>query len=221
MNINHKIGLTFASGLRTILRQDPDVIMIGECRDGETAGMAIEASLTGHIVFSTIHTNDSVGVVSRLIDMGVDSYLVATALTVSIAQRLVRTLCPHCKSVADGAIILDQLMDDGVSRQKIKELNIDIDPETPYVRAVGCQQCRHSGYIGRQAVFELFEMTSEGRAIVVTQNFNSDQLRQVALENGMTTLVQSGLRLVDEGATTHAEVIKVLGEQAAISHRAC
>ncbi len=212
MNINHKIGLTFASGLRTILRQDPDVIMIGECRDGETAGMAIEASLTGHIVFSTIHTNDSVGVVSRLIDMGVDSYLVATALTVSIAQRLVRTLCPHCKSVADGAIILDQLMDDGVSRQKIKELNIDIDPETPYVRAVGCQQCRHSGYIGRQAVFELFEMTSEGRAIVVTQNFNSDQLRQVALENGMTTLVQSGLRLVDEGATTHAEVIKVLGE---------
>ncbi|MCB1327897.1 MAG: Flp pilus assembly complex ATPase component TadA, partial [Leptospiraceae bacterium] len=129
MQVNAKIGLTFASGLRTMLRQDPDVIMVGECRDVETAQMAIQAALTGHVVFSTIHTNDAVGVVTRLLDMGIEPFLVASALSVTIAQRLVRKICPHCKTSVLGEQIIDQLNKDGISRDRLQKLGVDIDPE--------------------------------------------------------------------------------------------
>jgi type II secretory ATPase GspE/PulE/Tfp pilus assembly ATPase PilB-like protein len=212
MQVNHKIGLTFAAGLRNILRQDPDVVMVGECRDLETAGMAIQASLTGHIVFSTIHTNDAVGVVSRLLDMDIDRFLVASALTLAIAQRLVRTICKHCRSFVDGKDVLARLHAEGVSDEKMRYLGIDIDPDIPYAVGRGCAHCRNTGYSGRRPVFEVFEMTNECRALVMSDAFGSDRLRDLARSSGMQTLVQHGLQLVDQQETTHEEVIRVLGE---------
>ncbi|MDP6876719.1 MAG: GspE/PulE family protein, partial [Alphaproteobacteria bacterium] len=214
MQVNHKIGLTFQQGLRNILRQDPDIIMVGECRDVETAEMAIQASLTGHIVFSTIHTNDAVGVVSRLLDMNIDPFLVATAMTLAIAQRLVRTICPECKAQVDGSHIVEKLRTDGVSDAKLKMLGIEIDPDLQYAvgRGRGCNYCRGTGYSGRQAVFEVFEMTNDARQIVMAEQYNADELRDLAERDGLNTLVQSGLELVEQGVTTHEEVIRVLGE---------
>ncbi len=214
MQVNHKIGLTFQQGLRNILRQDPDIIMVGECRDLETAEMAIQASLTGHIVFSTIHTNDAIGVVSRLLDMEIDPFLVATALSLAIAQRLVRTICPECKTQVDGADVIEKLRTDGVSDAKLQTLGIEIDPDLQYAmgRGRGCGFCRGTGYSGRQAVFEVFEMTNECRQIVMGDQYNADELREVAVRDGLSTLVQSGLNLVEQGITTHEEVIRVLGE---------
>ena len=212
MQVNDKIGLTFASGLRTILRQDPDVIMVGECRDSETASMAIQAALTEHIVFSTIHTNDSVGVVTRLLDMGIDAFLVANAVSVALAQRLVRKVCPHCRVEVMGSEVLQNLKADGISESRLAKLGIEIDPDIEYVHGVGCVHCRNRGYYGRQPVFEMFEMTHAARALVMSPTFNADDLRRLARESGMMTLVQHSLRLVEEGVTTHEEVIRVLGE---------
>ncbi|MFN3075833.1 MAG: ATPase, T2SS/T4P/T4SS family [Alphaproteobacteria bacterium] len=214
MQVNDKIGLTFASGLRTILRQDPDVIMVGECRDVETAAMAIQASLTGHIVFSTIHTNDAIGVVTRLLDMKIDPFLVANAVSVAVAQRLVRRICPNCRTEILGSKVLLGLHADGVSDERLAKLGLEIDPEIAYVHGVGCLHCRNTGYQGRQPVFEMFEMTGEARTLVMSPHFNADDLRAVARRNGMMTLIEHGLRLVEEGITTHEEVIRVLGESA-------
>lgn len=212
MQVNEKIGLTFASGLRTILRQDPDVIMVGECRDLETAAMAIQASLTGHIVFSTIHTNDSVGVVTRLLDMEIDPFLVANALSLAVAQRLVRCVCQHCKTTILGKEVLKDLYAGGVSDERLKSLHIEVDPEVSYVKGAGCMHCRNTGYQGRQAVFELFEMTAEARTMIMSNNFNANNLHEYAVKQGMITLIKHGMHLVDEGITTHEEVLRVLGE---------
>ena len=212
MQVNEKIGLTFASGLRTILRQDPDVIMIGECRDMETAAMAIQASLTGHIVFSTIHTNDAVGVVTRLLDMGIDPFLVANSLSLAVAQRLVRRVCRHCQTTISGSSVLENLYKEGVSEERLNALGMDVDPDLTYIVGAGCIHCSNTGYLGRQAVFEVFEMTSEVRGMIMTDNFSADSIRKVALDSGMLTLVQHGLHFVDEGVTTHEEVLRVLGE---------
>ncbi|CAK0774181.1 hypothetical protein CCP3SC5AM1_80024 [Gammaproteobacteria bacterium] len=214
MQVNHRINLTFASGLRTMLRQDPDVIMVGECRDAETANMAIQASLTGHVVFSTIHTNDAVGVVPRLLDMKIENFLVATALTLAIAQRLVRKICPHCKTAVMGNHILKELNEEGISDERLQQLGIKIDPEMEYAqgRGINCEYCRETGYLGRQAVFEVFEMTNEARRIIMSPIFSADDLRKHVLERGMTTLIRHGLTLVEDEVTTFQEVIRVLGE---------
>ena len=212
MQVNEKIGLTFATGLRTILRQDPDVVMVGECRDAETAAMAIQASLTGHIVFSTIHTNDAVGVVSRLLDMKIDTFLVASSLTLAIAQRLVRTVCQHCKTLVDGREIHKSLNASGISDKKLKYLGITIDPEMPYVHRSGCPQCRDTGYSGRRPVFEIFEMNNECRHLVMSAAYNADKMANLGRQYGMTTLVESGVKLIEDGVTTHEEIIRVLGE---------
>ncbi len=212
MQVNDRIGLTFASGLRTILRQDPDVIMVGECRDTETSAMAIQAALTGHIVFSTIHTNDAVGVVTRLLDMGIDHFLVANALTLTIAQRLVRKVCGHCQTMVTGTELRRQLRGDGISAERLEALGIEIDDDLTYVQGLGCVHCRNTGYSGRQAAFEVFEMTNAARNMILSPNFNADELRRMARESGMTTLIGHGLQLIEEGITTHAEVIRVLGE---------
>ena len=214
MQVNQKIGLTFQQGLRNILRQDPDIIMVGECRDQETAEMAIQASLTGHTVFSTIHTNDAIGVVSRLLDMNIDPFLVATAMTLAIAQRLVRVICPECKTLVDGSDIIERLKTDGVSDVKLGQLGIEIDPELQYATGLGrdCNHCRGTGYLGRQAVFEVFKMTNECRQVVMAEPYNADELRALAARDGLSNLVQSGLDLVEQGITTHEEVIRVLGE---------
>ena len=212
MQVNDRIGLTFESGLRTILRQDPDVIMVGECRDHETAAMAIQASLTGHIVFSTIHTNDSIGVITRLLDMGIDSFLVANALTLAIAQRLVRKICDHCRTPKSGDEILARLASEGVTAERLASLGIHVDVDEEYQIGSGCAQCRNTGYQGRQAVFEVFEMTNAARAMIVAADFNADDLRAFSRSQRMTTLIHHGGTMVDSGVTTHEEVIRVLGE---------
>ncbi len=214
MQVNERIGLTFANGLRNILRQDPDVIMVGECRDAETARMAIQASLTGHVVFSTIHANDAVGVISRLIDMQIDPYLVATALSLPLAQRLVRAICPRCRVNVDGAEVLSMLRADGVSDEKLHRLGMHLDPREPCHHAPGCQHCRHTGYSGRQAVYEMFEITQPMRDLIAGHGFSADELRRLILEGGGATMVDNALSLVAEGLTTHAEVVRVFGDGA-------
>ena len=209
MQVNEKIGLTFASGLRTILRQDPDVIMVGECRDGETAGMAIQAALTGHIVFSTIHTNDAVGVIPRLIDMGVEPFLVANSVSLCIAQRLVRRICRHCQAPEEGQSVLERLHNDAISDERLAALGIVVDPDLTYVTGRGCVHCRNTGYQGRQAVFEIFEIDQDARAEIVSPTFDANVMRRRARERGMTTLIGHGMMLIDEGMTTHSEVVRV------------
>ena len=211
MQVNERIGLTFASGLRNILRQDPDVIMVGECRDVETAKMAIQASLTGHVVFSTIHANDAVGVISRLLDMRIDPYLVASALTLPIAQRLVRSVCRKCKSMVDGTEMLGMLHADGVSDEKLARLGIRIEPDEQCLHAPGCQHCRHTGYAGRQAVYEMFELTEPMRELIASPGFNADDLRHLVRDTGVPMIVENALAMVADGTTTCAELVRVFG----------
>jgi type II secretory ATPase GspE/PulE/Tfp pilus assembly ATPase PilB-like protein len=212
MQVNEKIGLTFASGLRTVLRQDPDVIMVGECRDQETARMAVQAALTGHVVFSTIHANDCISVVTRLLDMKIDSFLVASALTLSMSQRLVRMSCKHCSVMVEGREIQRLLRAEGVSAEKMARLGIDIDDKMPCMHPAGCPQCRHTGYSGRQAVFEMLEINAEMRKLIVSDNFEVDALRTLARASGMVPMIGHGLQLVEEGRTTYSELIRVFGD---------
>ena len=212
MQVNEKIGLTFASGLRTLLRQDPDVIMVGECRDSETGHMAVQAALTGHVVFSTIHANDCISVITRLLDMRIDAFLVASALSLSISQRLVRVSCKHCAVMVDGREVLRLLRADGVSTEKMQRLGLNIDEKMPCMHPAGCTHCRHTGYSGRQAVYEMLEITSEIRKLIVSDNFEVDALRALARKSGMVPMIGHGLQLVEEGRTTYPELIRVFGD---------
>ena len=210
--VDENLGMTFASGLRAILRQDPDVIMVGECRDTETAQMAVQASLTGHLVFSTIHANDAAGVVNRLIDMGIDPFLVANSLSMSLAQRLVRVHCNHCQTVVDGRDVLANLRAEGVSLEKLEHLGIDIAPDLPAVVTLGCAHCRHTGYNGRQAVFEALALDDDLRSAVMSDNFDLRTFRRYARDGGMHSMLEHALTLVEEGRTSYSEVVRVLGE---------
>ena len=196
IQVSEKSGLTFARGLRSILRHDPDVVLIGEIRDQETAQIAVQASLTGHLVFSTLHTNDAAGALTRLVDMGVEPYLVASSLEAVLAQRLVRLLCPHCKQV------------DTTPEARDYKLKIGIRPEAKVYRAVGCRECRQTGYHGRRAIFEWMDSSSEIRTLIL-KNSSTDAIRDAARRAGMTTLAEDGRRLVEEGITTIEEVLSV------------
>ncbi len=196
IQVNEKAGLTFARGLRSILRHDPDVILVGEIRDRETAQIAVQASLTGHLVFSTLHTNDAPGAVTRLVDMGVEPYLVASSLEAVIAQRLVRVLCRHCKQP-----------DTSPTAQAFKA-QVDIPPNAVIYRAVGCRECRQTGFYDRHAIFEWMEIDNEIRQLVL-QRASSDQIREAARRAGMVTLAEDGWRLVRLGITTVEEVLSV------------
>jgi general secretion pathway protein E/type IV pilus assembly protein PilB len=196
IQVNEKSGLTFARGLRSILRHDPDVILVGEIRDQETAQIAVQASLTGHLVFSTLHTNDASGAVTRLVDMGVEPYLVASSLESVLAQRLVRVLCPHCKAVDDTPMALSY------------KARIGIPEKTTLYRAVGCRECRQTGYYGRRAIFEWMDTNSEIRQMML-RNASTDAIRDAACRAGMTTLAADGSRLVQAGVTTIEEVLSV------------
>ena len=196
IQVNEKSGLTFARGLRSILRHDPDVVLIGEIRDHETAQIAVQASLTGHLVFSTLHTNDAPGAITRLVDMGVEPYLVASSLEAVLAQRLVRVLCPHCKVVDDSPT---------AATYKAK-LGIPLDHKI--YKSVGCRECRNTGFHGRNAIFEWMDTNVEIRQLIL-QNTSADKLRDAALRNGMRTLAEDGWRLVRQGATTVEEVLSV------------
>lgn len=196
IQVSEKSGLTFARGLRSILRHDPDVILIGEIRDQETAQIAVQASLTGHLVFSTLHTNDAAGAVTRLVDMGVEPYLVASSLEAVLAQRLVRLLCPRCKAV-----------DDSESAQGFKT-RLGIPHDHTIYKAVGCRECRNTGYYGRRAIFEWMDTSNEIRELVL-HNSSTDAIRDAARRAGMRTLAEDGRRLIEEGLTTMEEVLSV------------
>ncbi len=196
IQVSEKAGLTFARGLRSILRHDPDVILIGEIRDQETAQIAVQASLTGHLVFSTLHTNDAPGALTRLVDMGVEPYLVASSLEAVLAQRLVRVLCKHCRQV-----------DDSPAAQAFK-MQVGIPPNATIYRSVGCRECRQTGFYGRHAIFEWMDTDNEIRQLIL-KNASSDLIRDVARRAGMRTLAEDGWRLVRLGLTTVEEVLSV------------
>ncbi|GAB6100346.1 GspE/PulE family protein [Halanaerocella petrolearia] len=198
VQVNPKAGLTFASGLRAILRQDPDVVMIGEIRDQETAEIAIHAALTGHLVLSTLHTNQAAGALSRLADMGIEPFLIASSVMGVVAQRLVRTICSNCKVEADTPLIDSQLENYlGVGEKKIK-----------LYHGTGCHQCNGTGYKGRTAIYEVLELDSEVKQLVV-EEASATKIEEEAKKKGMVTLESSGLQKVSQGITTLKEAMRV------------
>jgi general secretion pathway protein E/type IV pilus assembly protein PilB len=196
IQVSEKAGLTFARGLRSILRHDPDVVLIGEIRDQETAQIAVQASLTGHLVFSTLHTNDAPGALTRLVDMGVEPYLVASSLEAVLAQRLVRVLCKHCKQP-----------DDSPTARTLKA-QLDIPVNTTIYKSVGCRECRGTGFFGRHAIFEWMDSDNDIRQLIL-KSASTDQIRDAARRQGMKTLAEDGWRLVRIGITTVDEVLSV------------
>jgi general secretion pathway protein E/type IV pilus assembly protein PilB len=200
IQVSEKAGLTFARGLRSILRHDPDVILVGEIRDQETAQIAVQASLTGHLVFSTLHTNDAPGALTRLVDMNVEPYLVASSLEAVLAQRLVRVLCPECKA------------EDTSSTTAMLKEQVGIPPGVKVYRGVGCQACRNTGYHGRHGIFEWMDLTNEIRQMVLKSS-SSGEIREVAVRNGMHSLSDDGWRLIGQGITTPEEVMRVAKDQ--------
>jgi general secretion pathway protein E len=198
MQVQHNIDLNFASGIRALLRQDPDIIMVGEIRDMETAEMAIQAALTGHLVLSTLHTNDAPSAITRLLDVGVPSYLIRSALIGVMAQRLVRVLCPHCK--APTAIHADEWRN--------ITLPWKVAPPQQIYEPVGCLQCRNTGFLGRAGLYEVMPL-SEDMASLITDRMDVSKFRAQAMKEGMHTLRLAGAQKVAEGATTAAEVIRV------------
>lgn len=207
--IQEEIGYTFASGLRHILRQDPDIIMVGEIRDPETANLATHASLTGHLVFSTLHTNDSIGVIPRLIDLGVEKYLIAPTLNLAIAQRLLRRLCPACKIKSKPGPAEEKIIKDGIS-QMPEEVSGGLAKTFSVFKASagGCAECRGKAYKGRIAIFEVFEMTDEVEKIVLT-GLSEAALKEESKRQGMLTMFQDGLLKVIEGMVSLEELLEV------------
>jgi type II secretory ATPase GspE/PulE/Tfp pilus assembly ATPase PilB-like protein len=194
--VNVKAGLTFASGLRSILRQDPDVILVGEMRDFETAELAIRASLTGHLVFSTLHTNDAVSSLPRLIDMGVEPFLIASTVDTVISQRLVRILCNRCKEAYP------------TSPELIKKIGIEMPEDTILYRAKGCQECNDTGYKGRTVIYEIMKMNESLRELVLVKT-GSDRLSDAAKNSGMQPIYKTGIKKVISGITSLEEVLSV------------
>src|SRR6266850_4423891 len=199
--VKPKIGLTFATGLRHIVRQDPDVILVGEIRDLETAEIAIQASLTGHLVFSTLHTNDAPAAITRLQDMGVEPYLVASVLEAVLAQRLVRRICQACRTP------------DEVSAADLDALGVVAPDNTKLFRGKGCEECRGTGYRGRMGIYELFPITEDARSLMLRRSSSRD-IRQHAVAAGMITLRMDGWRRACEGLTTVEEILRVTQEDA-------
>ena len=189
-------GMTFHTALRHILRQDPDVIMVGEVRDEETARMVIQSSLTGHLVFSTLHTNDAAGSITRILDFNVEPYLAASSIAGALAQRLVRQLCPHCK---------EELKSDS---EKMKKLGLAFAGFEKVYEARGCDKCFHTGYIGRTGIYELMIVDDDIRQCVY-QRKSAAVIKKAALESGMTTLRMDGMRKVEQGHTSLEEILRV------------
>lgn len=199
IQVKPQIGLNFASTLRHIVRQDPDIIMIGEVRDLETAEIAIQSALTGHLVFSTLHTNDAPSAITRLLEMGVENFLLSSTIRGILAQRLVRVICPSCKDV-DPSV---------ADREELKVLGIGTDKSLHHGR--GCEQCAYTGYYGRLGIFELLVVDEEIRTLIL-KSADANQLRDAARKNGMTTLLEDGSDKIRAGLTTLSEVLRVTQE---------
>ncbi|MGD0061345.1 MAG: type II secretion system ATPase GspE [Verrucomicrobiia bacterium] len=202
VQVKPEIGLTFASGLRSILRQDPDIVMVGEIRDSETADIAVKAALTGHLVLSTLHTNDSPGAIARLVDMGIEPFLVSSSLLMVCAQRLLRKICPHCKE----AFIVPQ---DVTSRLGLS--NEDISSST-YYRGRGCSRCKDTGFLGRLAILEVLSVTNALREQIL-HDTSSKVIKDLALKEGLKTLRLAGLEKAKAGLTSLDEVLRVSGSE--------
>jgi general secretion pathway protein E len=196
IHVKPAIGLTFANGLRSIVRQDPDVIMVGEIRDAETAEIAIQAALTGHLVFSTLHTNDAAGAVSRLLEMGVEDYLLASSLLGVLAQRLVRRVCAKCRRPVT--------LTPGVAHE--------VGGTGEAFEGAGCEECSRTGYRGRAGIYELLVMSDAVRQLILKRS-SADVIRDAAVGDGMRTLREDGWRQVRAGLTTVAEVVRVTQEE--------
>jgi type IV pilus assembly protein PilB len=199
VQINDQVGLTFAATLRSFLRQDPNIILVGEIRDLETAEIAVKASLTGHLVLSTLHTNDAPATVSRLLNMGIEPFLVATSVQLICAQRLTRRICKNCKVEVKELPPRAMLLELGFESHEVEKLKI--------YRGAGCNICNGSGYKGRVGVYEVMEMTTELREGIIL-NSTVVELKKIAIASGMTTLRRSGLLKVIEGVTTIEEVVR-------------
>ena len=199
MQVQPSAEIDFASGVRTLLRQDPDIIMIGEIRDRETADVAIQAALTGHLVLSTLHTNDAPAAITRLMDVGVQPYLIGATLLGVVAQRLVRRLCPHCKQPGQ---VSSEAWDSLVSPHRVKH-----PAET--MAANGCDECRHTGFRGREGIYEILRV-SDSLSELITPTVNTSELRRCALNDGMRPLRISGAHKIAAGKTTLEEVISVV-----------
>jgi general secretion pathway protein E len=196
VNVNAHAGLSFANALRSILRQDPDKIMIGEIRDAETLRIAIQAALTGHLVLSTLHTNDAISAVTRILDMGIESYLVSGALVAIQAQRLVRKICPHCKVPAT------------ISSKVLEELGDYTTEGATYYKGEGCKECQHTGYIGREMISEVFPI-SDKTAHMIAAGVSKEELTRQAEEEGFVSMLQDGIKKAEEGKTTIDEIFRV------------
>ncbi|MFH1339465.1 MAG: ATPase, T2SS/T4P/T4SS family [Candidatus Omnitrophota bacterium] len=201
IQVNPQIGLDFARGLRSMLRHDPDVMMVGEVRDLETAEIAIRVALTGHLVFSTLHTNDAPSGITRLLDIGVEPYLIASSVEAFIAQRLVRVICPKCK-------VEDDTLPDSLKRQVAQELNLNSTDEVKLYRGRGCEFCNFTGFYGRTAIYEIL-LVDESINELILERASASQIKRVAMSRGMRTLRQDGWRKVIAGITTPEEVMKV------------
>jgi general secretion pathway protein E/type IV pilus assembly protein PilB len=202
--VKPEINLTFAAGLRSILRGDPNVVMVGEMRDVETTEIAIRAALTGHLVFSTLHTNDAIGGITRLVDMGIEPFLVGSSVRAFLAQRLVRVLCPWCCEKGE------------YSENYIREVGIPPDKAATAHRAVGCDRCRQTGYQGRRAIYEICLVTPQLQEMITRRESNS-ALKELARSQGMQSLRDDGWDKVAEGTTTIEEVVRVTATEAAKS----
>jgi len=209
IQVNPKINLTFADGLRSLLRQDPDILMVGEIRDKETADMAIHSALTGHLVLSTLHTNDAPGAIPRMIDMGVEPFLLSSTLNLVVAQRLVRKICTNCVTTV-------KMTDDQKKQleQTIKALGGKIKLPGKIYKGKGCQECGGSGFKGRIGIFEVMAITPEMQEIMATKvsELSEEKIRVQALADGMVTMMEDGFMKVESGITTLEEVLRVTSE---------
>ena len=194
IQVNTKVGLTFATGLRSILRQDPDIIMVGEIRDSETADIALRSALTGHLLLSTLHTNDATSSVSRLMDMGIENFLISSTLLGVLAQRLTRKLCPHCKAKIN---LSSQIIGD-----------VDLPTDQHYYKAVGCKECDFTGYKGRQAIGELFIIDDDVK-MMMKDGYNDHQIREAMKKKGMKTISDRLKELLIAGETSYEEALRV------------
>ncbi len=200
--INQKKGLTFAAGLRNVLRQDPDIIMVGEIRDQETAVMAIQSALTGHLVFSTLHTNDAATAITRLLDLGIEPFLVASSVIAVVAQRLIRRNCPHCRTESP-------VRDEDLKRLGVKAQGLQ--GRTLY-RGQGCPACRKTGYMGRIGIFEVLCVTDTIRQLIQSRA-NASEIRAAAVKEKMQLLCDDGLRKSLSGESTIEEVLRVTANE--------
>ncbi len=204
IQVNPHTGLTFASGLRSILRQDPNIIMVGEIRDEETAGIAINASLTGHLLLSTIHTNDASTTLPRLLDMKVESFLIASTVNIAIAQRLVRKICSNCK--------VKKIITEDKKRSLSEVLSQKILHDyKEFYEGKGCSMCNNTGYYGRVSIHEILVVNDEIRE-AITRKANASEIKEIAIKNGMETMVEDGFKKVIEGVTTIEEILRVIHE---------